>query len=184
MRLTVRAAQRRSPRHRREAIRKAAIPGHGSASSVPRPPANYSYHAAPSYSASGAYGAGRSGSYGGSSRGYSPARAITRDAATVARRRATPPDAAMGHLRRTLRATTARPRPMADGARDRTPHRTLQAVATTVVAAVAATTGRRWRWSRRRRWWTPIVSSESDSHSGGLARAASFCQPSANEDSD
>jgi hypothetical protein len=45
--------------------------GHGSASSVPRPPANYSYHAAPSYSASGAYGAGRSGSYGGSSRGYS-----------------------------------------------------------------------------------------------------------------
>ena len=46
----------------------------------------------------------------------------------------------MGHLRRTLRATTARPRPMADGARDRTPHRTPQAVATTVVAAVAATT--------------------------------------------
>ncbi len=45
--------------------------GRGSASSVPRPPANYSYHAAPSYSASGAYGAGRSGSYGGSSRGYS-----------------------------------------------------------------------------------------------------------------
>ena len=46
----------------------------------------------------------------------------------------------MGRLRRTLRATTARPLPMADGARDRTPHRTPQAVAITVVAAEAATT--------------------------------------------
>ncbi len=45
--------------------------GHGSASSVPRPPANYSYHAAPSYSASGAYGAGHSSYSGAGSRGYS-----------------------------------------------------------------------------------------------------------------
>jgi uncharacterized protein DUF6600/FecR-like protein len=41
--------------------------------STPRPPAGYTYHAAPAYSASSSYAAGRSGvsAYGGS-RGYSP----------------------------------------------------------------------------------------------------------------
>jgi len=43
----------------------------GSAS-VPRPPANYQYHAAPSYSASSSYGRPSTGNYGyGSSRSYS-----------------------------------------------------------------------------------------------------------------
>ncbi len=43
--------------------------GHGSTTSAPRPPAGYSYHAAPTYTASSAYGASRpsfGNSYGGS----------------------------------------------------------------------------------------------------------------------
>jgi hypothetical protein len=48
-------------------------PRAGSASSVPRPPSSYQYHAAPSYSASSNYGHPSSGSsgYGASGRGYS-----------------------------------------------------------------------------------------------------------------
>ena len=47
--------------------------GHNSAMSVPRPPSGYSYHAAPTYTASSAYGAGRpsfGNSYGGSRSSY------------------------------------------------------------------------------------------------------------------
>ena len=44
--------------------------GRGSASSVPRPPAGYSYHAAPTYSASARYGAGSSSGYYGGRGGY------------------------------------------------------------------------------------------------------------------
>ena len=42
----------------------------GSASSVPRPPAGYSYHAAPPYSASAGRAGRASSAYGGNSRGY------------------------------------------------------------------------------------------------------------------
>lgn len=49
-----------------------SAPRTGAASSVPRPPANYQYHAAPAYSASANYGRPSTGGYSGANnRGYS-----------------------------------------------------------------------------------------------------------------
>lgn len=68
-----------------------------------------------------------------------PARVITRDALTAARRRATPPDAAMGRRPLTQHATTDRLRRTGVGVRDRTPRRTLRPAATMAAAEVVTT---------------------------------------------
>ena len=70
-----RRLRRISPRLRLMHLRASRIPGDRAMASATRPPASYSYHAAPAYSASSSYGAAarsNSGYYGGNARSSSP----------------------------------------------------------------------------------------------------------------
>jgi hypothetical protein len=69
------ASQHASPSHQSapQSHSSSSSSGRSSAMSVPRPPSGYSYHAAPTYTASSSYGArGGSSYYGGSSRSSYP----------------------------------------------------------------------------------------------------------------
>ena len=173
--------------------REARISSHGSgmAMSAPHPPASYSYHAAPTYSASANYGAAsrQYGSPYGNSKATGRtrlARAIVRDAPLprhrITRRSAAtdrPRPAVMVPRQRIRRAAMARALRTRTEAAARTQRRAPAAVAEAAITVVEVVVVDSQQWWR----WTPLRRMQSD-ETGSQKRLPSFLPVSRERDSE